>query len=70
MGTQRVLARGPISWQQMAYNQVGVVPRKAPGSLSRYVENRSGMMRSIQLQDLKTLEHKTAPLAPAQTKLN
>jgi hypothetical protein len=55
-GTELVPARGPISWRQMAYNQVVVVPREAAGQLSRYFGNRSGMMRQIEQRDLKRLE--------------
>ena len=69
-GTQLVPDRGPISWRQMAYNQVEVVPRKALGSLAGYFQNRSAMARSIQRRDLKTLEHKIVSPMPAQTKLN
>lgn len=69
-GTQLVPARGPISWRQMAYNQVQVVPRKALGSLARYFENRSGMIQSIQRKDLKTLESKTTPSTSESKRLN
>jgi hypothetical protein len=54
-GTQLVPDRGPISWRTMAYNQVYVVPRKAPRMLTRYFANRGRMMQRIEQRDLKSL---------------
>lgn len=57
-GTQMVPARGPISWRQMAYNQVFVVPERAGDELRRYFGNRAGMMRRINEEDLRNVERR------------
>ncbi|HEV2388250.1 MAG TPA: glycosyltransferase family 39 protein [Candidatus Acidoferrales bacterium] len=69
-GTQLVPDRGPISWKQMAYNQVAVVPRNAAGQLEQYFVNRGGMMRRIETRDVRLLEaHPNSGLPrPAPTK--
>lgn len=65
-GTQLIPERGPISWKQMAYNQVAVVPRNAGDQLKQYFTNRGGMMRGIETRDVKSLEihPETAPSRP------
>ncbi len=47
--------RGPISWRQMTYNQVFVVPARLGGALKSYFTNRSAMMQRIETEDVKTL---------------
>ncbi len=47
--------RGPISWRQMTYNQVFVVPARLGGALKSYFTNRSGMMQRIETEDVKSL---------------
>jgi hypothetical protein len=52
-GTGLVPHRGPISWRQMAYNQVVVVPKRFGNELKFYFTNRGGMMQRIELQDVQ-----------------
>jgi hypothetical protein len=56
-GTGLVPHRGPISWRQMAYNQVAVVPARLGGALKSYFTNRSEMMRRIELEDVQRLRN-------------
>ena len=52
-GTGLVSHVGPISWRQMAYNQVNVVPLRLGSSLKAYFTHRSAMMKRIEWEDLK-----------------
>jgi hypothetical protein len=52
-GTGLVPHIGSISWKQMAYNQVMVVPARLGSTLKAYFSDRSGLMKRIQLQDLQ-----------------
>jgi len=54
-GTGLVPHVGPISWRQMAYNQVMVVPVKLGGDLKNYFTHRKGMMKRIEVDDLHRL---------------
>jgi len=56
-GTGLVPHVGPISWRQMAYNQVVVVPARLGGALKSYFTNRAGMMQRIELQDAQRLRN-------------
>jgi hypothetical protein len=56
-GTGLVPHVGPISWRQMAYNQVVVVPARLGSALKSYFTDRSGMMKRIELEDVKRLRH-------------
>ena len=56
-GTGLVPHRGPISWRQMAYNQVVVVPARLGSALKSYFTNRSGMMQRIELEDVQRLRN-------------
>jgi hypothetical protein len=49
--------RGPISWRQMAYNQVIVVPARLGSALKSYFTDRSGMMTRIGLEDVQRLRN-------------
>lgn len=51
-GIHLVPSRGPISWKQMAYNQVVVVPRMAVTDVKAYLANRRGMMQRIEVEDI------------------
>ena len=51
-GTHLVPARGPISWRQMAYNQVVVVPKRVVIDLKAYIGDRTGMMQRIEREDI------------------
>jgi hypothetical protein len=55
-GTHLVPARGPISWKEMAYNQVIIVPKRAVTELKAYLENRRGMMKQIEVEDIEQQE--------------
>lgn len=61
-GTHLVPARGQISWRNVAYNQVAVVPFQATGQLRRYFLHRSAMMKKIEQEDVKTLQAR--PIRP------
>ncbi len=50
-GTGLVPHVGPISWRQMACNQVRVVPARLGNDLRAYFTHRNGMMRHIELED-------------------
>jgi hypothetical protein len=52
-GTGLVTHVGPISWRQMAYNQVRVVPAKLGSNLKAYLTHRKEMMDRIEQEDLK-----------------
>jgi hypothetical protein len=52
-GTHLIPARGPISWRQMAYNQVAGVPLQAGGLLERYFLRRKDLMGQIEKQDVE-----------------
>jgi hypothetical protein len=51
-GTGLIPARGPISWREMARNQVIVVPQRLAGKLGHYLFRRGTMMREIDQQDV------------------
>jgi hypothetical protein len=54
-GLHLIPPRGPISWRQMAYNQVAVVPGRAAGSLRDFLFRRKSMMRRIEQIDQQQL---------------
>jgi hypothetical protein len=56
-GTGLVPHVGPISWRQMAYNQVMVVPARLAGALQAYFTDRSEMMKHIEREDLKRIHN-------------
>ena len=56
-GTGLVPHRGPISWRQMAYNQVVVVPARLGSALKSYFTNRRGMMQRIELEDVQRMSN-------------
>ena len=62
-GTKMIPARGPISWRQMAYNQVVMVPRKLGSSLARYFSGRETLMQHIEREDLRE-QHSATPSLP------
>lgn len=51
-GTQMIPARGPISWNEMAHNQLTVVPRRIAGGLHSYFADRGRMMRQIENDEM------------------
>ncbi len=46
---------GPISWKQMAYNQVTVVPESFVSALKSYFTDRSGLMKRVELENVQSL---------------
>jgi hypothetical protein len=60
-GTHLIPARGPISWKQMAYNQVVVVPQRAVADVRAYVGNRRAMMQRIEREDIGQQKQQKAP---------
>jgi hypothetical protein len=57
-GTHLIPARGPISWRDVAYNQVAVVPAQAVRTLRSYLTRRKNLMDLIEKQDVKQLQHR------------
>jgi hypothetical protein len=57
-GTHMIPARGPVSWRDVAYNQVAVVPAQAASSLRVYLTGRTTLMNHIEQQDLIQLKAK------------
>jgi hypothetical protein len=55
-GTHMVPARGPISWKQMVYNQFLVVPKRGMSEFAAYFQNRRGLMRHIEQEDVRQLK--------------
>jgi len=50
-GTHMVPPRGPISWREVAYNQVAVVPGRFGSTLKSYLLGRGALMTSIEQRD-------------------
>ena len=59
-GTHMIPVRGPISWRDMTYNQVVVVPTKLTNDLRAYLVKRHEMMKHIEQEDVKQLEEQKA----------
>ncbi len=55
-GTHLVPARGPISWREMAYNQVVVVPARISKTFGAYLFHRKTLMQQIEDQDLRQIK--------------
>jgi hypothetical protein len=55
-GTHLVPARGPISFREVAHNQLFVVPAQISFQLRSYLFHRSDMMRQIEQRDLEQLK--------------
>jgi len=62
-GTQMIPARGPISWKQMAQNQVVAVPARVAGELEDYIFGREAMMHRIEVQDLERRRQQVQPVS-------
>ena len=56
-GTHLIPARGPVSFSEVAHNQVFVVPREFSANLLRYFSNRKGLMQQIEQRDIQQLEN-------------
>lgn len=57
-GTNLIPNRGPISWRQMAYNQVYVVPTRLAATLKRYLGDRHALMENLEAEDLRELQER------------
>ncbi|HXN21375.1 MAG TPA: glycosyltransferase family 39 protein [Candidatus Dormibacteraeota bacterium] len=58
-GTHLVPARGPISWSEMAHNQVTLVPVRFAGNLRAYFFGRKAMMQHIEEEDIRQMKSQT-----------
>ncbi len=58
-GTHMIPVRGPISWREMAHNQVAVVPERVAGALKAYLTGRHAMMRRIEEKDIEQIQSAT-----------
>jgi len=56
-GTHLIPARGPISFQEAAYNQFHAVPRNLFSQLRSYFFRRSELMHQIERRDLEKLKN-------------
>jgi hypothetical protein len=56
-GTHLIPARGPVSWREVAYNQIEVVPVEAVHTLRSYMVSRKDLMNRIEQQDMKQLRN-------------
>ncbi|MFY9529534.1 MAG: glycosyltransferase family 39 protein [Candidatus Acidiferrales bacterium] len=54
-GTHMIPVRGPISFRDLAYNQVFVVPARVSDSLKEYFTRRKSLMNDIEQRDMKQL---------------
>jgi hypothetical protein len=60
-GVHLIPARGPISFSQMARNQLLVVPRQITLQLEKYLFRRKAMMQQIEQRDLEQLNENPPP---------
>lgn len=60
-GTHLVPARGPISWSEMAHNQVTLVPTRLAGTARDYFIHRKAMMQRIEQEDIRQQRMKKPP---------
>jgi len=60
-GTHLIPARGPISFQQAAYNQFHVVPRSITSHLRSYFFRRTDLMQQIEQKDVEQLKNTPEP---------
>jgi hypothetical protein len=55
-GIHLIPARGPISWRNVAHNQVVVVPVQAEGIMKSYLTRRNSLMDRIEQEDVNQLK--------------
>jgi hypothetical protein len=65
-GMHLISERGPISWEEMVYNQFRVVPGQLFGSVRQYMANRRDLMNQIEDKDSKQLESRNPQAKQAQ----
>jgi hypothetical protein len=56
-GTGLIPHVGPVSWRQVTYNQVHVVPARLGDSLRSYFTHRIEMMQRLEQEDLRKLQN-------------
>jgi hypothetical protein len=61
-GSHLITARGPVSWRQVARNQVYVVPRQLSSELRSYLFRRKETLHQIEERDLE--QQRGAPVSP------
>jgi len=59
-GTHMIPVRGPISWKQMAHNQVVAVPERVFTNVKAYLGNRAALMQQIEREDIRQLQEQQA----------
>jgi len=60
-GAHLIPPRGPISFSEVAHNQVFVVPRQISADLRRYFFKRTNLMQQIEQRDIQQLEKNPPP---------
>jgi hypothetical protein len=55
-GTHLMPARGPVSWREVAYNQVAVVPAQSLRTVKAYLTRRGRLMEHLEQQDMQQLK--------------
>lgn len=60
-GAHLISPRGPVSFSQVAYNQVFVVPRQISEDLQRYLFKRRALMQQIEQKDVEQLKKDAQP---------
>jgi hypothetical protein len=60
-GSHLVPARGPISWNDMIYNQFHVVPRQLSTELQAYLFKRRALMQQLEREDVEELKRQSHP---------
>jgi len=60
-GAHLISPRGPVSFSQVAYNQVFVVPRQISTDLRRYLFKRKVLMQQIEQKDIEQLQKEAQP---------
>jgi len=59
-GSHLIPARGPVAWNEVAYNQFFVVPRQLAGQLRDYFFRRKDLMRRIEQRDVQQLKEQSS----------
>jgi hypothetical protein len=60
-GAHLIPARGPVSWSEVAYNQVYVVPRQIASHLHSYLFRRKDTLHQIEQRDIEELRRSPQP---------
>ena len=60
-GSHLIPARGPVSFSEIVYNQLFVVPRRLSADLQSYLFRRKALMQQIENRDVQQLKKDSAP---------